>query len=214
MSIELRVRPSQQPTPWACWWTCMAMVLEYYGHPFYRRPARYQPEFRRPWNQPYSVMPDMRYPADAEEILSRGGRIPNDAVFAEPYEWFAHGLPANPRAFRLLSRITGFRGIDERPAFGTWTAEYIESRLRSHGPYIFFGFWNGFPHAILTIGLIGSRTAPSVVTIDPARGFQTSEPIDQFNARMRSKEMKMFTALELNPLHLPQADPVRDVISL
>lgn len=130
----------------------------------------------------------------------------------QPYEWYDHGLPRNRRAFDLLVDITGFRGFD-RPAFGAWTADDVESRLRRYGPYAFFGFWSGFPHVILVVGIIQSGSETQVVSIDPARGFATGEPLPDFNHRMSSR-MREFNFNGLNPLYFPQSeDPIREIVN-
>jgi hypothetical protein len=131
-------------------------------------------------------------------------------MFSQPYEWYDRGLPNNREAFRLLADITGFRGFD-RPAFGRWTATDFESRLRQYGPYAFFGFWNGYPHVIVVTGLIEVDGQQAVVTIDPVRGFATSQSISQFNGLMNER-MQTFNFNRLNPLYLPNSQPVRDVV--
>jgi len=214
MTIELRVHGRRQLSPMSCWWACMAMVLEYYGRT-YAHPWQYRAEFMRPvgFNRPddmvYPSLDDaMRY--DAE--LRHWERSPALTPYLQPYEWYDSGLPAARAAFDRLHAITGFRGFDVRPAFGAWTATDVESRLRAHGPFVFFGSWNGFPHAILTVGLSqGGPEGPRVVTIDPIRGFASGEDLADFNRRM-VRDMSEYNFESLNPMYLPQDRPVRDVV--
>jgi hypothetical protein len=138
-------------------------------------------------------------------------RDPSGHTYLQPYEWYERGLPESRAAFERLRSISGFRGFD-RPAFGAWTAEDVESRLRRYGPYVFFGSWNGFPHAIVTVGLIASGAGAEVVTIDPIRGFATNESLASFNQRMASN-LAGYNFASLNPMYLPQPNPVRDVVS-
>lgn len=211
MPIELAVTPQRQTTPMSCWWVCMSMVLSYYGQR-YRYPWDFRPEFHRPLGRVSSpVMPDVRSPT-IDEAMSYDAtlRHSGDLAFLQPYEWFDHGLPRNARAFELLSRITGFRGFD-RPAFGRWTANDVESRLRQYGPYIFCGFWNGFPHAILVTGLLRHEDDVSVVTIDPNNGFAYSDSLEGFNSKM-DERMREFNFNRYNPLYLPQRRAVRAVV--
>ena len=211
MSIELAVTPQRQTTPMSCWWVCMSMVLHYYGQR-HRYPWDFRPEFRRPFGRAASpVIPDLHMPT-IDEAMDHDASLRRSAelMFPQPYEWFDHGLPRNVRAFEMLSRITGFRGFD-RPAFGHWSANDVEPRLRRFGPYIFCGFWNGFPHAILVTGLLRNEGDISVVTIDPNNGFAFSDSLDGFNSKM-DERMREFNFNSYNPLYLPQSRPVRAVV--
>lgn len=211
MSIELAVTPIRQTTPMSCWWVCMSMVLGYYGQQ-YRYPWDFRPEFRRPFARVASpVMPDLLYP-DIDTAMEYDASLhhSSELTFLQPYEWYDHGLPRSARAFEALSSITGFRGFD-RPAFGRWTANDVETRLRRFGPYIFCGFWNGFPHAILVTGLLRNEGDISVVTIDPNNGFAFSDSLEGFNSKM-DERMREFNFNSFNPLYLPQVQAVRAVV--
>lgn len=208
--IELRVPGRQQTSQMSCWWASMAMVLEYYGRD-YSYPWQFNGQFRRPWNRPHEGLPDMVYGnLDAELARDPGLHDAAASFYLEPYEWYERGLPQSRAAFERLRDISGFRGFD-RPAFGAWTADDVESRLRAHGPYVFFGSWNGFAHAIVTVGLIQDASGPAVVTIDPIRGFASSEPLASFNRRM-ANNLAGWNFDSLNPMYLPQPRPVRDVV--
>ncbi len=217
MTIELRVTPRIQTSPMSCWWACMAMTLEYYGQN-YLYPWHFKAEFERPWNQP--MLPwrrDFHYPSINDAIQHDSSlQRTQELAFMEPYEWYEHGLPRNRRAFEALAAITGFRGFD-RPSFGSWTRDDVESRLREYGPYMFLGFWSGVPHAILVVGLVENEAGIQVVSIDPVRGFATGESLERFNHRMGSPEMREFTFNRLNPLYKPQStsegSPIRGVVS-
>lgn len=213
MTIELRVPGRVQATQMSCWWTCMAMVLEYYGRD-YDLPWQYRSEFRRPlsfvprgpdaeWHVP-SLDEALAY----DSTLARTG----DLIYLAPHEWYERGLPAHRAAFDRLASITEFRGLPSRPAFGEWTAADVESRLRAHGPYVFFGSWNGFPHAIVIAGLIPGPKGPQVVTLDPVRGFATQVDLLAFN-KLMTQRMAAFNFDDLNPMYLPQENPVRGVIN-
>jgi hypothetical protein len=211
MSIELRVPGRVQASQMSCWWACMAMVLEYYGRD-YANPWDFNAQFARPWNRPDDGIPDLVYERDIERALERDPELRDHTghAYYEPYEWYSLGLPRNPAALERLRDISGFRGFD-RPAFGAWTADDVESRLRRHGPYIFFGSWNGFAHAIVCVGLHAQPGGALVATIDPIRGFATSEPLATFNERMQRGAHSFFLD-GLNPLYYPQRNPVRDVV--
>jgi hypothetical protein len=199
----------------------MAMILEYYGQ-HYSFPWEYRSQFARPFNRPITGSPY----AD-QDFMSLDEAMRQDPAlrqfnsqhrhesmsYSRPYEWYYHGIPRRSRqAFELLCEITGFQSFS-RPAFGRWTADDVESRLRQYGPYAFFGFWNSFPHVILMVGIVTQGGNTNVVTIDPARGFPTSESLQQFNTRMASDEMQEFNFNGLNPLYLPQEQPIRDTVN-
>lgn len=228
MTIELLVPPRTQRTPMSCWWACLAMILEYYGH-HYGTPAEFRIQFQRPLLRPRSpygrdlVYPSLERWAERDERLAllrpdlgdRGVRnrilySDQELFFLQPYEWFSEGLPSSRPAFELLSDITGFRGFANRPAFVHWSAGDIETRLRQHEPYAFFGDWNGFPHAIVTVGLIERGEETDVVTIDPAIGARGQESLASFNRRMGHFRSLDFSSL--NPLYLPQSNPVRETV--
>ncbi len=210
MTIELRVPGRVQTSQMSCWWACMAMILEYYGRD-YSYPWHFRSQFARPWNQPLRAFGDATHGSLDEEMLRDPSlAASHESVFLQPYEWYERGLPANRHAFEALREISGFRGF-ERPAFGQWTAANVESHLRRYGPYVFFGSWNGFPHAILTVGLIERSSGAEVVTIDPIRGFATGESLDEFNHRMVNR-MSAANFDSLNPMHLPQAEPLRALV--
>ncbi|MBI5718685.1 MAG: hypothetical protein HZC37_13460 [Burkholderiales bacterium] len=209
MTIELRVPGRVQTSQMSCWWASMAMVLEYYGRD-YTYPWQFNAEFARPWNQPDDGIGDMVYGAldpTRDPLLIEA----HAETYLQPYEWYRHGLPESRAGFARLRSISGFRGFD-RPAFGAWTAEDVESRLRSYGPYVFFGSWNGFPHAIVTVGLITRGSESEVVTIDPIRGFATNESLASFNQRMASN-LAGYNFASLNPMYYPQPNPVRAVVN-
>lgn len=213
MTIELRVKARTQTSPMSCWWACMAMVLEYYGHN-YILPSQYRESFRRPFFRPLSpsLYTADRHYATGNQLQNMPLEQAEGHTYLEPYEWYDHGLPGNRHAFSLLSRITGFQGFS-RPAFGRWTADDFKERLENFGPYVFMGFWNGFPHAILVIGVVQNASSTNIISIDPARGFAASESLSAFNARMRSQSMIEYTFNNLNPLYLPQTNPIRGTIN-
>ncbi|MBL8344157.1 MAG: hypothetical protein JNN03_01865 [Rubrivivax sp.] len=213
MTIELRVPGRAQATQMSCWWTCMAMVLEYYGRD-YDLPWQYRSEFRRPLSfGPRGADAEWHVPS-LDEALARDGTLAStgDMIYLAPHEWYERGLPAHRAAFDRLASITEFRGLPSRPAFGEWTATDVEDRLRAHGPYVFFGSWNNFPHAIVIAGLIPGSKGPQVVTIDPVRGFPTQVDLLAFNKQM-TQRMADFNFDDLNPMYLPQENPVRGIIN-
>ena len=211
MTIELRVPGRQQTSQMSCWWASMAMVLEYYGRD-YTYPWQFNAAFARPWNVPRDGLPDYVVSSlDAELERDPTLRHTDAGIYLQPYEWYEFGLPTHRAGFARLRDISGFSGFESRPAFGTWTAADVESRLRAHGPYVFFGSWNGFPHAIVTVGLIERPGGAEVVTIDPIRGFATSEPLTAFNTRMAAN-LAAFNFEDLNPMYFPQPNPVREVV--
>ncbi len=203
MSLEFRVPGRVQTSPMSCWWACMAMILQYYGQD-YTYPWQYRVQFERPWSRPISPLPDVLLPSLEEANLTdEFRRSVSELSFPQPYEWYDHGLPRNRFAFDLLADMTGFRGFS-RPAFGQWSFDDVESRLRDYGPYVFFGMWEGFPHAILVVGALEGHSDRFVVVIDPSRGRPASQPLDTFNERMRSR-MGEFDFNGLNPIYYPQS---------
>lgn len=212
MTIELRVPGRVQATQMSCWWTSMAMVLEYYGRD-YDLPWQYRSEFRRPYSfVPHGPEPERHIPS-LDEALALDGMLRRtaDLMYQAPHEWYEHGLPAMRAAFDRLASITEFRGLPSRPAFGHWTAAHVEEHLRAHGPYVFFGSWNGFPHAIVTVGLRGEGAGAQVVTIDPINGSPLRETLESFNTRM-TQRMSEFNFYDLNPMYLPQPRQVLEVV--
>jgi hypothetical protein len=209
--IELRVEGRVQATPMSCWWTCMAMVLEYYGRD-YQYPWQYRAEFRRPPSLGTRPDGDFHYPTVDEGLAVDGAlRAIDHLVYLQPYEWYERGVPADRGAFTALSTITEFRGLPSRPAFGEWTAADVEERLRAHGPFIFLGSWNGFPHAIVVTGLLTDTDRPQVVVIDPNLGFAQNWTLDGFN-KLMSQRMERYNFDRLNPMYLPQPRQVLGVV--
>lgn len=212
MTIELRVPGRVQATQMSCWWTCMAMILEYYGRD-YALPWQYRAQFRRPMSfMARRPEPEWHLPS-IDEAMAHDATLAttDELIYLAPHEWYEHGLPRNRAAFAQLASFTEFRGLPSRPAFGRWSADDVETRLRQHGPYVFFGSWNGFPHAIVTVGLLRRTGSTEVVTIDPIRGFATGESLADFNARMASR-MSEFNFFDLNPMYLPRERQVREVV--
>lgn len=230
VSIELRVVPRQQRSIMSCWWAGMAMILAYYGqhHPV---PWTYREAFRRPLGRPSYPIPDVRFSSETYNILSydppryrrmTGRQIQEDrrlrleeVNFIQPYEWYDRGLPSSRNALRFLTEITGFKSFS-RPAFGEWTAEDFELRLRRYGPYLFLGRWEGEPHAIVVVGLHQTSNGAEVISIDPAlpdNYFAAGESLSSFNNRMRLG-LDIFQRNPYNPLYFPQRNPVREVVDL
>ncbi|MFK7767556.1 MAG: papain-like cysteine protease family protein [Mariniblastus sp.] len=173
MSIELKVVPRRQATANSCWWASIAMVLQYYGRN-YRVPSDFSNEFSRTHD-------------------------PNSRGFSPPNQWYQNGLPIQQGAYRLLSEITGFRGLRTRPRAGAWTAIDVSRRLRRYGPLVFFGQWNGAPHSIVVTGLSEIGPEPRVVMIDPARGFPSMHTLEDFNSHMG----RLNSISGLNPFYFP-----------
>jgi len=199
----------------SCWWASIAMVLEYYGRT-YRHPGEYRVEFRRPWSQPRTGLPATSSPS-VQQAMQHDPTLRRTAelVTTEPYEWYEHGVPPTPTAMRRLLDLTGFQRVTPLPATGSWTLGDVEGLLRRNGPLVFFGTWNGAPHAVVVIGAL-ARTN-QVVYIDPARGFPVSVSLRQFNQLMMRFPMRTLRQMEgaaLNPFHFPTADPVRGTVAV
>jgi hypothetical protein len=211
MSFVLDVPGRVQRSRMSCWWACLAMILEYYGRD-YEYPWQFRSEFARPWNRARSPLGDLELPSLTEELLERDPEGLGGPYLLQPYEWYDRGLPTRQAAFERLAEITGFRGFD-RPGFGHWTAEDVQSRLRRYGPFAFFGSWNRLPHAIVAVGLIERDPGiePDVVTIDPVTGRRGYEPIAEFNRRM-AQRLQLSDFARFNPMHLPQDRPLRGVL--
>ena len=215
MSLELRVPARQQQSPMSCWWASIAMVLAYYGQS-YARPSDYRSEFRRPWNQPRTGAPSLSYPTPEQAYRhDQMMRRTSELITSEPYEWYEFGVPSSPLAMRRLLDITGFQRVRPLPATGSWSVADVESLLRANGPFVFFGTWNGAPHAVVVTGAHSGSN--QIVYIDPARGFPLAVPLQQFNQLMMRFPMRTLREVEgagLNPFHYPTSRPVRGTISL
>jgi hypothetical protein len=186
MSIELRITPRRQTTPNSCWWTSIAVVLDYYGQ-HYSLPGQFRPEFRRPAEARWNALAPVETPsidqAMQQDPTLRSFRGQGDSPHSVPWTWYDFGLPNSDWGLRRVSEITGFQGVPDCPAYGLWSVADVEHTLRHHGPFVFFGLWNGFPHAIVVAGARQGRG--QVDFMDPAQGFVLEEPISTFNNRMR-----------------------------
>ncbi len=213
MSIELRVPARQQDSPMSCWWASIAMVLEYYGQR-YSHPWEYRSEFRRPWSAPRTGFPVSSSPSILQAMAHDSTlRRTHELVTTQPYEWYEHGVPPNPTAMHRLLDISGFERVNPLPATGSWSLPDIEALVRANGPLVFFGMWNGAPHAVVVTGVHTRRN--HVVYIDPARGFAISVPLLQFNQLMMRFPMRSQREMQgasLNPFHYPVSNPVRGTI--
>jgi len=210
MSIELRVRPRTQVTPMSCWWASTATVLEYYDR-YFSYPWEFRGEFRPPPGRYGGLaLPPPEYPS-IDEAMERDPRLrqvvdPRDIA---PWTWYHRGLPNTAHGLRRYCQITGFRGVPDCPGYGTWMLDEVEHVLRTQGLFVFFGFWNGFPHAIVVCGVdVG---AGSVAFMDPAKGFVHSEALQTFNNRMQRMTIGP-DAIGYNPVYYPQSVPVRETV--
>lgn len=208
MTLELRVPPREQETPWSCWWAATAMVLAYYGRD-HQRPEDLDPIFAPQLDQSPGRPPRMRHPTIDEAMAADPTlRSADEMIFMHPSEWRTRGLPPRRGALRLYAELTGMRALPARPAFGGWTGDEVEETLRARGPFVFFGWWSGFPHVLVVSGRIGD----DVIVIDPARGFPTPMRLDRFNAAMGDR-YELFLADGLNPFHKPDPRPVRETVT-
>lgn len=214
MPIELRVEGRIQTSPFSCWWACMAMVLNYYGN-HYNYPWDYRRYFARPWQTIPSHMPRMRYP-DIDEYFETPAEARRRMIYEEPYEWYYFGVPPSQRSLSLLSDITGFRGLDVRLAFGHWTLADVELLLRTCGPLLLFGTYEGGRrHVILITGAISNPAIgeDQIVYIDPAIGIPQQRNLLDFNTWVQTFTSE-WTFSGLNPVYLPTSNPVKETISL
>ncbi len=214
MSIELHVRPRRQTTPMSCWWASTATVLEYYDR-YYSYPWEYRTEFLRPRSRYGHEAFDLAFPPpdypSIDEAMERDPTLQHavDPRDVAPWMWYELGLPNTARGLRRYCDITGFRGVPECPAYGAWTVDDVEHTLRTRGLFVFFGFWSGFPHAIVVCG--ADRSQGMVAFMDPAQGFVHSEDLATFNGRMRTMTIGR-DAIGYNPVYHPTSQPVRDVV--
>lgn len=200
MSIHLQVTPRRQESQNSCWWVCMRMTLEYYGQRVSDDPSSFKPEFVPPVFRPVQPVPD-------SDIL------PDGTALLAPYEWYRHGVPMSESGLQKLCEITGFRPINERPAFGSWSIDDVEQMLRTHGPVLFVGNWNGQGfHAVLVVARErfgeGSEAVDEVIYIDPAMGFEVPVSLAHFN-----REMSSVSDDPNNPLYYPARPQVRDIVA-
>jgi hypothetical protein len=212
VSIELAIAPRLQESNMSCWWTAIAVVLEYYGRR-YRYPWNFRHEFERPWNSPFVWQsfepPSLDEAMRADPTLRR---LPTHeyGTRLSPHEWYTNGMPNSAWGMRRVCEITGFEGVRDCPAYGSWQAADYERIIRAHGPIVFHGFWNGFGHTIVVCG-IDTGAQPLVAYMDPALGFVTSQPIAAFNQRMSGMTIGM-DAMGFNPIYLPQGQQVLAVV--
>jgi len=161
------------------------------------------------WSRPRSVMPRSFVP-DMDLALAELGthghvRSPAARVQMEPSEWFDRGLPLEPWSLRRFCELTHMESFADRPAFGRWTGEDVEGLLRSLGPYMFAGRWNGGLHAVVVVGY--NDGADQVAYADPAFGSVVSRNLEDFNALM----VGLGTAE--NPFWYRSPPQVREVVS-
>ncbi|MEM9718058.1 MAG: papain-like cysteine protease family protein [Bacteroidota bacterium] len=200
MPILLNIPPIRQLSPNSCWWACMQMVLSYSGRnfasPWDLNPVfmpRYNPGLPRVQSPPYLAGETIGQYAEDPRRWERH-------TILHPSEWYQRGVPMTARGLRYLQQLTGFEGLPSRPAFGSWTTDLVEEKLRQHGPYIFIGNWNGQGfHAILVIGREQNQR-DEVVYIDPAMGRRMRVAIRFFNNMMSSVGVQTG-----NPLIFPRA---------
>jgi len=214
MSLELQVRPRTQATPMSCWWASTATVLEYYDR-YYSYPWEFRSQFRRPrWRYGSGALDHVLPPPDYPSIDEAMERDPTlhevvDPRDIAPWMWYDLGLPNTAHGLRRYCDITGFRGVQECPAYGAWTVDDVEHVLRTKGLFVFFGFWNGYPHAIVVCG--ADHGGGMVAFMDPAQGFVHSEALATFNGRMRRMTIGP-DAIGYNPVHCPTSQPVRATV--
>jgi hypothetical protein len=198
----------------SCWWAATAVVLDYYDR-YYSYPWEFRSVFARPSSR-YGleavdhVLPPPDYPS-IDEAMERDPTLrhairPQDIA---PWMWYELGLPNTPRGLRRYCEITGFRGVPDCPPYGRWTTDDVERILRHKGLFVFFGFWSGFPHAIVVCGAYPDTD--SVAFMDPAQGFVHSEAVATFNGRMSSMTIGP-GAIGYNPVYSPRSNPVRATV--
>jgi hypothetical protein len=198
----------------SCWWASTAVVLDYYDR-YYSYPWEYRSIFRRPASRSAfaavdHVLPPPDYPS-IDEAMERDPTLrdaipPRDIV---PYMWYELGLPNTAHGLRRYCDITGFRGVPDCPPYGRWTVADVARILRHQGLFIFFGYWSGFPHAIVVCG--ADTAAGSVAFMDPAQGFVHSEAVETFNGRMSNMTISG-GAIGYNPVFYPTGSPVRATV--
>ncbi|MEL6631784.1 MAG: papain-like cysteine protease family protein [Bacteroidota bacterium] len=206
MSIILNISPLRQPTQMSCWWTCMRMVYIYAGEndPYF--PENRDPAFR-PVGGSVGRLHHLEFP-DASEIDTSNDtataitmRRWSQRVVLHPSEWYQRGVPMTPRGLERMQELTGFAPVPNQPAFGQWTTEHIEDYIRTNGPFMFIGNWNGQGfHAVLVIGREEQAEVDEIVYIDPAMGMRINVNIEYFNEMMSSIGMQRG-----NPVYYPPA---------
>jgi len=216
MSLELQITPRLQASSMSCWWATTAVVLEYYGNR-YLYPWEYRSVFRRPqWRYGSSAL-DRRLPPPDFAAYDRALSGPDPHLPTvnprdiAPYMWYELGLPNTARGLRRYCELTGFLGVGNCPAYGAWTLADVERTLRENGPFIFFGFWNGLPHAIVVCGAL--QGAGTVSYMDPADGTVHRESIGNFNNRMSGMTIGV-QAMGFNPVHCDHSPAVGATIAL
>ena len=198
----------------SCWWASTAVVVDYYDR-YYSYPWEFRSTFQRPpshWGTEALdlALPPLDYPS-IDEAMVRDPTL-RHAVSTDdiaPYMWYQLGLPNTAHGLRRYCDLTGFRGVPDCPPYGSWTLADVEGILRRQGLFVFFGFWSGFPHAIVVCG--ADDAGGSVAFMDPAQGFVHSEPIATFNGRMANMTIGP-QAIGYNPVHYPTSRPVRATV--
>ena len=200
MPLYLDVPVRAQNTPNECWWACMRMIFAYYGR-YHVSPTEVSGQFDLSWS-PWAGH------------LSRSPFPPSlDVLEPTPSLWTTFGVPPIDRAMGLLSRLTGFRRIAERPA--DWTGESLEALLRDHGPLMFYGRRQGAFHAFVLTGADGVQACLN----DPDGGAPYRESIESFNRHMVAVGVipgpggAVVSFHEYNPMYLPDRPAVRATVS-
>ncbi len=191
-----------------CWWTCLAMVLSYYGR-HCLRPEDLSPVFARPWSR-WSSSPfrEEEYP-DPGTIEAHTLGIP---PLIAPHEWPETGLPSGGRYVDRLCELTGFQGLAHLEV--PWSAAHLEALIRTHGPLVFA--WNVggarfIGHAVVLTGV--SQEHDTVGYVDPNLGFATSSPRRDLNLRVAPLvRREVRDGRHWWPLYYPARPPLRAVI--
>jgi hypothetical protein len=194
MAINLNVPLFGQMSPMSCWWACMRMIFSYYGRPAPMTPSLLNSQFG---------------------FGLQSGTTDPYRSRAQPSQWYFQGIP--PEYLGTAADLTGFR-IGDRE--GAWNESNTEAALRRYGPMIFYGVWNGFPHAIVLKG----ASAGMIFLNDPGEnpeergsetGFSDVQSYDWLNARVSNRVVGSGADAGVTyapPMYLPDDRPVRATV--
>jgi len=195
MAINLDVPIIGQLSPMSCWWACMRMVFTYYGRRAPLTPSQLNSQFGF----------EMQF-RTTDPYRRR----------AEPNQWYFQGIP--PEYLGTAADLTVFR-IGDRD--GAWNARSTEAALRRYGPMIFYGVWNGFPHAIVLKGAAEGMIFLNDPGENPEErrsemGFGDVQSYDWLNERVSNRVVRSGGSSGVPyapPMYLPDDRPVRATLS-
>jgi hypothetical protein len=101
-------------------------------------------------------------------------------------ETYRDNTGVTPPDFIRLAKKVGLMAVDGKGDGGTYTAESLESLLRSSGPVWCAGYWYGPGHVMVLTGIVSVALGATVYFNDPDRGVQKTGTLSWFNEKVAS----------------------------